>query len=131
MHPTQTRRPAYGDVVDIEYPGFGAIEVEGIRYDHDVVVDGGVVRPRDKAPSRPRKAEFGHTPLTADEDLPWGGDRLVVGTGASGRLPVLPEIDTAARARGVELVTLPTAEACRMLAAFDSEQVHAVLHVTC
>jgi hypothetical protein len=117
--------------VDIAYPGFGAIEVGGQRYDHDVVIDGGVVRPRDKGPSRPRKAEFGHTPLTVDEDLPWGGGRLVVGTGASGRLPVLPEIDTAARARGIELVTLPTAEACRLLADVDAERVHAVLHVTC
>jgi hypothetical protein len=117
--------------MELTYPGFGRIEVEGTRYEHDVVIDGGVVRPRDKGPSRARKAEFGHTPLTAAEDLPWGGERLVVGTGASGSLPVLPEIDTAARARGVELVAVPTAEACRLLAGVEPGRVHAVLHVTC
>jgi hypothetical protein len=37
---------------------------------------------------------------------------LVIGTGADGRLPVMPEVRDLAEARGVELIELPTIEAC-------------------
>ena len=61
---------------------FGEIEVEGKRYTHDVVIDGGKVRKRKKGPSKQFREKFGHTPLSAGEEIPWGGKRLVVGTGA-------------------------------------------------
>ena len=117
--------------MNIEYPGFGSIAVDGTRHQHDVIVEGGVVRPRDKGPSRPHRARFGHTPLSADEDIPWGPTRLVIGTGASGRLPVMDEVRAEARQRGVELVTVPTAAACDLLATVEVGEVFAVLHVTC
>ena len=40
------------------------------------------MRKRKKKPSKPYRDEFGHTPLSADEELPWGGGRLIIGTGA-------------------------------------------------
>ena len=47
------------------------------------------MRKRSKKPSKAyRKEEFGHTPLSAHEDLPWGGGRLIIGTGAYGPLPI-------------------------------------------
>lgn len=52
---------------------FGEIEIEGRRYTHDVVVEAGEVAKRHKKPSQLHRAEFGHTPLSADEDIPWGG----------------------------------------------------------
>src|SRR6266481_2726931 len=61
---------------------FGEIEVEGKRYTHDVVIDGGKVRKRKKGPSKQFREKFGHTPLSAGERIPWGGKRLIVGTGA-------------------------------------------------
>jgi hypothetical protein len=117
--------------MDVEYPGFGEIVIRGQRLDHDVIIEGGVVRARDKGPSRRHPDRRGHTPLTAAEDLPWSGTPLVIGTGASGRLPVLPEVEAEAAARGVELVLLPTADACRMLRGSDDAEVYAVLHLTC
>jgi hypothetical protein len=117
--------------MDVDYPGFGVIVVDGERFEHDVVIEAGRVRPRDKAPSRPHRQRFGHTPLSPDEDIPWSGPRLVVGTGASGRLPIMPEVRAAAEAKGVELITLPTADVCELLRSTDPEEVNAVLHVTC
>jgi len=122
---------AYGLSVDVDYPGFGAIVIDGNRFEHDVVVEAGRVRRRKKGPSKAYRNRYGHTPLSADEDIPWLGRRLVVGTGASGQLPIMPEVWEEARARGVELIAVPTAEACRLLASIDSDNVSAILHVTC
>jgi hypothetical protein len=117
--------------MDVEYPGFGTIVIDGKRFEHDVVVEGGEVRRRRKGPSRRYRDRFGHTPLSIDEDLPWSAPRLVVGTGASGRLPILPEVRDRAEDRGVELIVLPTSEACRLLRSADGRDANAVLHVTC
>ena len=117
--------------MDVEYPGFGAIVINGQRFDRDMVVEQGRLRPRKKGPSKARRGDYGHTPLTAAEDLPWSGSKLIIGTGASGRLPILPEVLDEAEARGIELVALPTSEACELLRSIASEQVSAVLHVTC
>jgi hypothetical protein len=57
--------------MEINYPGFGTIEVAGERFDHDVVIEDGEVRARHKAPSKAFKAGTGHTPLSASEDIPW------------------------------------------------------------
>ncbi len=116
--------------MDIEYLGFGSITIEGTHFDHDVVIERGTVRERDKSPSRAKKLG-GHTPLSADEQLPWGGTKLVIGTGYSGRLPVLGEVELEAIHRKVELVVLPTAEACAFLRKVEAAKVHAVLHLTC
>ena len=116
--------------MDVEYPGFGAIVVGGTRFDHDVVVTAGQVRPRKKGPSKVHRSRYGHTPLSAEEDIPWSSAQLVVGTGASWRLPIMPAVWEEAETRGVELVALPTAEACDLLRTMDDE-VCAILHVTC
>ncbi len=110
---------------------FGSIEVDGRQYDHDLVIEGGRVRRRTKKPSKPYRLEHGHTPLSADEDLPWGGGRLIVGTGVHGSLPIMPEVITQAAGRGVDLTAVPTRDACRLIEGLDSREVHAVLHVTC
>jgi hypothetical protein len=119
-----------GDV-EVQLLGFGSIEVDGREYEYDVVIDGGEVRKRKKKPSKPHRDEFGHTPLSVAEQLPWGGSRLIVGTGAHGSLPVMREVVEEAGRRGVELTAVPTAEACRLIASLDRREVHAVLHVTC
>jgi hypothetical protein len=78
--------------MDVRFLGFGSIEVEGRAYEHDIVIDRGAVRKRSKKPSKPYRDKFGHTPLSADEELPWGGPRLIIGTGAHGSLPIMPEV---------------------------------------
>ncbi len=110
---------------------FGLIEVDGHRYDHDVVIRAGVVTKRRKGPSKALRGHYGHTPLSTQEDIPWGGRLLVIGTGASGALPVAPQVAEEAARRGVRLVAVPTREACDLLADMPARDVHAVLHVTC
>lgn len=117
--------------MDIEYPGFGTIVVEGTRFDHDVVIEAGAVRARDKGPSRRLKGQFGHTPLSAAESIPWLGDKLIIGSGHSGRLPVLDGVREAAAAHGVELVEMGTADACDLIRRMNHSDVYAILHVTC
>ena len=110
---------------------FGLVELDGRTYDYDVLVERGRVSRRRKKASKPQRDRYGHTPLTTAEPLPWRCRQLIVGTGAEGRLPVAPEVIEEARRRGVELLMLPTAEACARLSTADVNETAAVLHVTC
>jgi Uncharacterized conserved protein len=110
---------------------FGEIEVEGKRYTHDVVIDGSKVRKRNKGPSKQFREKFGHTPLSAEEEIPWGGKRLIVGTGAHGALPVMHEVLTEAKRRGIEVIAAPTVEVCQLLEEVKKGQAYAILHCTC
>jgi hypothetical protein len=117
--------------VKAELVAFGKLEIDGERYERDVMIDGGRIRKRKKGPSKPRRNEFGHTPLTSAEDIPWGGRRLIVGTGADGALPIAPDVYDEAERRGIQIEALPTRDACRLLAKADASDVYAVLHVSC
>lgn len=117
--------------MDARLIAFGLIEVGGRRFEHDVVVERGVVRRRKKAASKAYRERYGHTPLSPDEPIPWSARLLIIGTGFSGQLPVMPELYEEARRRGVEIIAEPTALACRRLTASDPREVAAVLHVTC
>jgi hypothetical protein len=118
--------------MECRFLGFGAVEVDGRVYEHDVVITpSGKVRPRKKGPSKPRRGEYGHTPLTPDEKIPWKAPTLIVGTGANGQLPITDELYAAAVDRNVSVVARPTAEACALVSAADDGSVAAVLHVTC
>jgi hypothetical protein len=109
---------------------FGSIQLDGVTYEHDVVIDRGSIRKRKKKPSKPFRSSYGHTPLSAAEDIPWQCRRLVVGTGAHGALPIMDEVEREARARKVELVQVPTAQAIEELAR-GGKETNAILHVTC
>jgi hypothetical protein len=108
---------------------FGTITIDGARYDRDVVIENGKVRKRKKKPSKALRGDFGHTPLSLEERIPWSARRLIVGTGASGAMPVMDAVKGEARRRDVELVILPTAEAIRELE--RDPKSNAILHVTC
>ena len=109
---------------------FGSVRVDGVTYDHDLIIDRGKVRKRHKAASRRFRGAYGHTPLSIAEDIPWRCRRLVIGTGADGALPVMQQVRDEARRRKVDLVILPTAEAIDVLAG-ALKDTNAVLHVTC
>ena len=108
---------------------FGALRIDGSTYEQDVVIDRGEIRKRKKAPSKRFRDEFGHTPLSAEEKIPWKCRRLVIGTGAYGRLPVMDEVKREAKRRRIELVIVPTSEAIRVLE--EESAANAILHVTC
>ena len=109
---------------------FGSVRVDGVTYDHDLIIDRGKVRKRKKAASRKFRGAYGHTPLSAWEDLPWRCRRLVIGTGADGALPVMQQVRDEARRRKVDLVILPTAQAIGVLVQARAH-TNAVLHLTC
>jgi hypothetical protein len=116
--------------MDFQDFSFGLIRIDGVTYEHDVIVDRGEVRKRNKKPSKKFRDDYGHTPLSKEEEIPWKCRRLVIGTGAHGALPVMKEVKREAERRKVKLVVLPTAEAIQLLEE-DLEETNAILHVTC
>jgi len=72
---------------------FGSIKIDGITCDYDVVIDRGKIRKRKKTRSKQFRDEFGHTPLSVEEDIPWKCQQRVIGSGAYGRLPVMKEVE--------------------------------------
>ena len=109
---------------------FGSIRIDGTTYEHDVVIDRGEVRKREKKRSKTFREEYGHTPLSVEESIPWKCQRLVVGTGAYGGLPVMKEVKLEAERRKIELLILPTTKAIKELEK-NPDGTNAILHVTC
>lgn len=108
---------------------FGSIQIDGVSYNHNVVIDRGEVHKRKKKASKKFRDAFGHTPLSLEEGIPWKCRRLVVGTG-NGALPVMKEVQTEAKRRKVELFVVPTEQAIELLKR-NSPDTNAILHVTC
>jgi hypothetical protein len=124
--------PDAGKELSVRFTGysFGSVRVDGVTYDHDLIIDRGKIRKRKKAASKRFRAGYGHTPLSVAEDIPWRCRRLVIGTGAEGALPVMTQVRDEARRRKVDLVVLPTAEAIGVLTG-TTKDTNAVLHLTC
>jgi hypothetical protein len=109
---------------------FGSVQVDGRTYDHDVIIDRGEIRKRKKDPSKQFRDDFGHTPLSVEEEIPWKCRQLVIGTAACGRLPVMQEVQREAERRKVRLLMLPTLRAVQVLQQ-DPDDTNAILHLTC
>ena len=103
--------------------------LDGVTYQHDVVIDRGEVRKRKKKPSRKFRQAHGHTPVSLEEEIPWKCKRIVIGTG-TGALPVMDELKREAKRRKIKLVVLPTADAIEKLKQ-EFEHTNAIVHVTC
>ena len=109
---------------------FGSIQIDGTSRDYDVVIDRGKIRKRKKKRSKQFRDAYGHTPLSTEEEIPWKCRRLVIGTGAYGKLPVTEELKREAQRHKVELVILPTVDAIEVLKK-NPKATNAILHVTC
>jgi hypothetical protein len=112
--------------VRIERYSFGRVTVDGSEETTDVIV----------LPDRVVRGWWrreGHGLVLEDldgvlDELP---ERLVIGTGAYGRMHPSPEALDALRARGVEVEALPTEEAVRRYGELDPRRTAAALHLTC
>jgi hypothetical protein len=80
------------------------IRIDGHTYENDVVIDRGEVRKRKKKPSKKFRDDFGHTPLSI---AGWKCRKLIIGTGAYGRLPVMKQVERESKLHKVEFVLLP------------------------
>src|SRR6266851_9597827 len=69
-------------------------------------------------------------PVSVEEEMPWKCQRLIVGTGRYGSLPVMAEVKREARRREIELLILPADQALETLVKKPKE-TNAILHVTC
>ncbi len=108
---------------------FGRVTVDGREETRDVIVlPGRVVR------DWWRRDGHGLVPgdladvLDELDELP---ERLLLGTGAYGRLRPDPVTIELLRRRGVEVEAMPTAEAVARYAELDPERTAAALHLTC
>jgi hypothetical protein len=50
---------------------FGALQIDGVTDDYDVVIDRGELRKRKKTASKPFREAYGHTPISIDENISW------------------------------------------------------------
>jgi hypothetical protein len=105
---------------------FGRIEVDGKEHTKDLVV----------LPERVVAGWWrrdGHSLVIEDlrevlGDLP---ERLIVGTGASGRMRPDPGAIDELRSRGIEVEVLPTDRAVARYGELDPRRAAAALHLTC
>ncbi len=106
---------------------FGRIVVSGKQYTSDVII----------FPDRVRDSwwrKSGHQLCLEDiaEVIAAKPEVLVVGTGASGLMRVLPEVQSAAEAQGIKLITEVSDKACRTYNQLcHSQKVVVALHLTC
>jgi len=112
--------------------GFGFIEIDGVTYDHDVIIhtDGSVSK-RKKGRSRKLKGDLGHTPLSEYELDILAKEKpgaVYIGTGQYGALPVTKKADGILRTYSA--VVAPTPDIITALAGEDRRYV-AIIHVTC
>ncbi len=107
---------------------FGSVTIDGETYNKDVVIDNGTIKKRKKTESKKYRDRFGHTPLSADENIPWKCKRLVIGNGHSSSLPVMDKVFEKALKKGVELVIKSTPEAIKHI---NDPRTNFILHLTC
>jgi hypothetical protein len=105
---------------------FGRIVVDGVEQTRDVIVL------PDRLVANWWRRD-GHRLVLADleevlEELP---ERLVLGTGAYGRMTPDADALEQLRERGVDVEALPTADAVRRYSALDPTRTAAALHLTC
>jgi len=108
---------------------FGSLQIDGTMYEHDVIIDRGEIK-RKKKPSKKFREQFGHTPLSTEEEIPWQSRQLVIGSGVHGRLRVMQEVRREAERHKIKLLVLPTIEAIEVLKR-EPRDTNAILHVTC
>ncbi len=106
---------------------FGQIVISGKKYSSDVII----------FPDRVRDnwwRKTGHELCLEDIAgvMTENPEVLVVGTGDSGLVKVLPEVEQVAQAQGIRLIAEGTEKACRTYNQLcQSQRVVAALHLTC
>jgi len=111
----------------IDSYSFGSVTIDGTSYDSDLIVCPDGVRP-----DWWRKEGHGLCPEDLSAVIEVGVELLIVGCGAYGVLKVPETTREWLEGKGIELVALPTGEACERyneLAA--GRKVAAGLHLTC
>jgi hypothetical protein len=115
-------------MISVDHYDFGEIEIDGRQFTKDVVIHNATIVKRKKKASKQFKHRFGHTPLSAEEPIPWDCTTLIVGTGKYGQLPVMKEVTEESKRRGVDLQLMKTDKAIQHV---NDPDTNLVLHLTC
>ena len=107
---------------------FGSINIDGKDYVKDIVIHKGKIEKRKKKKSKKFRSQFGHTPLSILENIPWDCKKLIIGTGHSSALPVMEEVKEKAKKKSVELVIMSTPDA---ILDINEKDTNLILHLTC
>jgi hypothetical protein len=107
---------------------FGSITIDGVTYENDVVIKNSAVKKRKKAESKKYREQYGHTPLSTKENIPWKCKYLIIGAGHNSSLPVMEEVYKKAGKKGVELLVISTPEAVKHI---NDKDTNLILHLTC
>lgn len=106
---------------------FGQIVINGLKYTSDVIIYPDRVQAdwwRDESHKLSLKDITGI--------MKENPEVLLVGTGASGLMRVLPEVEQEAEAKNIRLIVQPTGEACEIYNQLSQiQRVVAALHLTC
>jgi len=111
----------------IESYDFGRIVINGRRFGSDLIVF------PDKVDGNWRRKE-GHILSVDDvkEIVDAKPEVLVVGTGYSGLMKILPQTERYVKSSGIELIAAKTEKACKIYNELSkSRKVVAALHLTC
>ena len=111
---------------------FGSITIDGIVYDHDVVIGiDGLVHKRRKKLS---KAVYGSSHIVSLEEIENlyddGAEKLIVGSGQSGLVELSQEAAGYLESRGCECLLYPTPRALREWNSAEGEVI-GLFHITC
>ncbi|MEM2482750.1 MAG: Mth938-like domain-containing protein [Candidatus Nezhaarchaeales archaeon] len=105
---------------------FGKIVIDRRKYNRDVIITSKNVREWWRV--KGHEVCVKDLEVIENEDL----EVLIIGTGYFGIVKVLPEVEEWAEKKGVELIALPTREACNLYNEKSREKkVIAALHLTC
>ncbi len=106
---------------------FGEIVVNGKKYSSDVLIF-----PDKVIDNWRRKTGHELCPEDIAGVLKENPEVLVVGSGASGLVEVLPRVEEIARAKGIELIVETTDRACDIYNRLSHfQRIVAALHITC
>ncbi|NSW93252.1 MAG: hypothetical protein HPY62_00915 [Bacteroidales bacterium] len=112
--------------------GFGYIEAEGIRFDHDIIIRlSGDIEKRKKKLS---KSVYGTSHIVSSGEAKYiyekGAEKIVIGNGHSGMLKLSEEAEEYFSKKKLKVVIAPTSEAIEKWNR-TSGRVIALFHVTC
>jgi hypothetical protein len=105
----------------------GRISINGRVYIRDIVITNNLtITLRESRSSEALRERYGHTPMTTAENIPWGCEKLVIGTGVQSRLFIMDEVRVRAHEMGVKLITMPTSQAIRHI---NDPSTNLILHI--
>ncbi len=117
--------------------GFGYIVINGIKYEHDVIVTSdGKINKRRKDISKRYRNLYGHTPLSKEEVrllLSYKPKVIVIATGQYGALPIMEDALELLRSSNIEVIIDKTPKLLDKLNEVfkRGKRVVALIHVTC